>query len=241
MPEEKKLAIHARHVFKRFKQGNSYLDVLKDVTFDAKFNEMTMIVGPSGSGKTTLLSIIAGTLDFDKGELDVLNVPIHELNKEEITSFRAKNIGFIFQQFHLIKTLNCQDNVSIPLLLNNYSAKDAIELSRIALEKVGLKGRETEKPVLLSGGQQQRVAIARALVHEPAIVICDEPTSALDAETGASVMELLQAIAKDANRSVVIVTHDNRIYKYANRVVKINDGVITSDENLNNANDVILH
>lgn len=229
MPD-KPIAVHARNVSKRFTQGNYFIDALRDINFDSRFQEMTMIVGPSGSGKTTLLSIIAGTLSFDKGELDVLNTPLHQLTPEEITVFRAKNIGFIFQQFHLIKTLNCLENVSIPLLLNNYSLKEATEIARISLEKVGLKGRETEKPVLLSGGQQQRVAIARALVHNPPIIICDEPTSALDAETGASMMEMLKSISSDPKRCVIIVTHDSRIFKYADRIVKINDGKIICDE-----------
>lgn len=229
MPDSK-IAVHARNVSKRFIQATYYIDALKDINFDACFQQMTMIVGPSGSGKTTLLSIVAGTLTFDKGELDVLNVPIHNLSTEEVTAFRAKNIGFIFQQFHLIKTLNCQENVAIPLLLNGYSMKDAIEIARSSLEKVGLKGRETEKPVLLSGGQQQRVAIARAVVHNPSIIICDEPTSALDAETGYAMMDMLKEMSNSPDRAVIIVTHDSRIFKYADRIVKISDGKILSDE-----------
>lgn len=228
-----KIAVHARNLSKRFVRADYYVDALKDVTFDARFGEMTMIVGPSGSGKTTLLSVIAGTLPFDKGELDVLNTELHNLSAEEITAFRAKNVGFIFQQFHLIKNLNCQENVSIPLLLNNVSKKTAIERARVSIEQVGLKGRELERPFVLSGGQQQRIAIARALVHNPSIIICDEPTSALDAETGASMMDMLKKISSDPKRCVIIVTHDSRIFKYADRLVKISDGVITSDEHLN--------
>lgn len=230
MPEK---AVHVRSVSKTFRSGTIDVHALKDVNFDAREGELLMIVGPSGCGKTTLLSVIAGTLRFDKGEVDVFNYSLHDMNNDAITEFRKKNIGFIFQQFHLIKTLNILENISIPLMLNGYSRSIALEKADIMLEKVGLKGRGYERPSNLSGGQQQRVAIARALVHEPRLLICDEPTSSLDAESGAHILELMTEIAKTPERCVIVVTHDSRIFKYADRVAKMDDGrVMAIEDNL---------
>jgi putative ABC transport system ATP-binding protein len=223
-----RLAVHARHVSKSFSTGVSLVKALRDVNFDARFGELLMIVGPSGCGKTTLLSVIAGTLRFDKGEVDVMNQSLHDMNDDQITNFRKVNVGFIFQQYHLIRTLNCMENVSIPMILNGYTRSDAQDAARDVLEKVGLNGRELEFPKNLSGGQQQRVAIARALVHNPKLIICDEPTAALDAATGEKVLELLVEVAKNPDRGVVLVTHDNRIFKYADRIAKMDDGKVTS-------------
>lgn len=215
-----------RKVSKDFCQGGDCVHALKAVDFDAYFGELLMIVGPSGCGKTTLLSVIAGTLRFDSGEIDVMEKPLEKMTDNEITLFRRKNIGFIFQQFHLIKTLTNEENVSIPLILNGFPQKEARDKAREMLAKVGLEGRELESPRNLSGGQQQRVAIARALVHDPKVVICDEPTSALDAENGHKIMELLVNVAKDADRTVILVTHDSRIFKYADRLAKMDDGSV---------------
>lgn len=226
--EQYKLAVHARHVFKTFSTGVSLVKALHDVNFDARFGELLMIVGPSGCGKTTLLSVIAGTLKFDKGEVDVMNQSLHEMNEDQITRFRKVNVGFIFQQYHLIKTLNCLENVSIPMILNGYNLSDSKDAARDVLSKVGLGGRELEYPKNLSGGQQQRVAIARALVHNPKLIICDEPTAALDASTGEKILEILVEVAKNPGRGVVLVTHDSRIFKYADRIAKMDDGKVTS-------------
>lgn len=220
-------AVHVRKVSKDFCQGGDCVHALKAVDFDAYFGELLMIVGPSGCGKTTLLSVIAGTLRFDAGEIDVMEKPLEKMTDNEITLFRRKNIGFIFQQFHLIKTLTNEENVSIPLILNGFPQNEARTKARAMLAKVGLEGRELESPRNLSGGQQQRVAIARALVHDPKVVICDEPTSALDAENGHKIMELLVDVAKDADRTVILVTHDSRIFKYADRLAKMDDGSVT--------------
>lgn len=225
---EKPIAVHARHVSKSFQAGANTVHALQDVNFDARKGELLMIVGPSGSGKTTLLSVIAGTLRFDSGEVDVFDHSLHNMSEEQITEFRKKSIGFIFQQFHLIKTLNILENISIPLLLNGWKRSDALEKASIMLERVGLKGRGLERPLNLSGGQQQRVAVARALIHEPPLLICDEPTSALDAESGARILELMTDIARTPDRCVIVVTHDARIFKYADRVTKMDDGRILS-------------
>lgn len=217
-------AVDVRGVYKKFHQGGDCIEALKDVSIQAGTGELIMIVGPSGCGKTTLLSVIAGTLFFDRGEIDLFGQPLHSLQQKEITNFRRKHIGFIFQQYHLIPTLNCLENVMIPLLLNAVPSSEASERAAIALQKVGLKGREKENPKKLSGGQQQRVAIARALVHEPKLIICDEPTAALDAETGIKVMDLMKDLSAAGERCMLIVTHDNRIFKYADRIVKMDDG-----------------
>lgn len=219
-------AVNVKGVFKQFRQGSDCIDALKDVSLQVGNCELVMIVGPSGCGKTTLLSVIAGTLFFDRGEIDLFGHSLHRLTNKEITSFRRKNIGFIFQQYHLIPTLNCLENVAIPLLLNSVNRGEAHQRAAHALEQVGLKGREKVNPRKLSGGQQQRVAIARALVHEPKLVICDEPTSALDAETGVRVMDLLKGVAAKENRCLLVVTHDSRIFKYADRIVKMDDGKV---------------
>lgn len=234
MPDNlKPIAVHARHLSKSFRTGSSVVHALRDVNFDARKGELLMIVGPSGCGKTTLLSVIAGTLRFEGGEVDVLDHSLHDMKEAIVTEFRKKNIGFIFQQYHLIKTLNILENISIPLLLNGFNRSYALDKANEMLLKVGLKGRGLERPLNLSGGQQQRVAIARALVHEPPLLICDEPTSALDAESGARILELMTEIARTPARSVIIVTHDSRIFKYADRVVSMDDGQVKNVEDGN--------
>lgn len=232
MPDPKKpYAVNVKGVSKTFGAGATAIAALKEVDFHTYEGELQMIVGPSGCGKTTLLSVIAGTLHIDNGEIDVLGHRLQQMRETDITEFRKKNVGFIFQQYHLIKSLSCMENVSLPLLLNNYSAKEAEAQAITMLGLVGLKGREHEKPKNLSGGQQQRVAIARALVHKPPLIICDEPTAALDADSGAAVMELLQSVARTDGRTVIVVTHDSRIFKFADRVVTMDDGrVVESSE-----------
>ena len=218
------LAVDVKGVYKQFRQGGDCIEALKNVSLQAFTNELLMIVGPSGCGKTTLLSVIAGTLFFDRGEIDLFGRMLHTLSEKDITRFRRQHIGFIFQQYHLIPTLNCLENITIPLLLNAVPAAEAETRAAAAMEKVGLKGREKEDPRKLSGGQQQRVAIARALIHEPRLVICDEPTAALDADTGMRVMDLMKEIAGMDDRCMLVVTHDNRIFKYADRMVEMDNG-----------------
>ena len=217
-------AVQVRNVSKTFGTGDARTQALKGVNFDTRLGELLLIVGPSGCGKTTLLSIIAGTMQFDSGEIDVFENRLHTMNKPAITDFRRRDIGFIFQQFNLIPTLSCLENISVPLLLNCVSRREAEARSREAMKLVGLESKTREQPTNLSGGQQQRVAIARALVHEPRLIICDEPTSALDKDTGAKIMELLHDVAKAPNRSVIVVTHDTRIFRYADRMTEMEDG-----------------
>lgn len=185
-----------------------------------------MLVGPSGCGKTTLLSAIAGTLRIESGSIQVFGHPLEKMSGSALTRFRAKNIGFIFQQFNLIPTLSIAENVGVPLLIQGVSSSKALKRSREILEKVGLGNRWKDRPTKLSGGQQQRVAIARALIHEPPLVICDEPTAALDAQNGEIVMDLFRQVARASDRAVIIVTHDNRIFSYADRIARMDDGEI---------------
>ena len=223
-PKANGYAVHVRNITKSFGQGEARVEALKGVNFDAREGELLLIVGPSGCGKTTLLSVIAGTLEFDSGEVDVFGSPLHAMTKSQITAFRAKNIGFIFQQFHLIPALTCVENISVPLLINGVPRKEAEAKADSLLEYVGLKGRGNDHPNKLSGGQQQRIAIARALVHDPKLVICDEPTSALDKDTGARIMELLRTVARAPGRCVIVVTHDPRVYHFGDRMTEMDDG-----------------
>lgn len=199
---------------------------LKDASLEVYEGELMMIVGPSGCGKTTLLSVIAGTLHFDTGSIDVLGNQLEKMSKDAITRFRSINIGFIFQLFHLIPTLTTVENACIPLIIQGKARSEASDVAKDILEKVGLGDKYDKLPRQLSGGQQQRVAMARALVHNPPLVICDEPTSALDFETGIKVMEILKHIAQTHNRTVIVVTHDHRIFHYADRVVEMDDGTV---------------
>jgi putative ABC transport system ATP-binding protein len=230
----KNIAVKTSTVCKGFGSGETRTEVLKEVNFEARMGELLMLVGPSGCGKTTLLSVIAGTLGVDRGEVEVFDAPLHSLDKPAVTKFRAANIGFIFQQYNLIPTLNCIENVSVPLRIQGATASVAEKKAAQMLETVGLGQRMHHRPNMLSGGQQQRVAIARALVHDPKLIICDEPTAALDSENGAKVMELLRGVAAKPDRCVIIVTHDNRIFKHADRMVHMEDGRIDHTETKQN-------
>ena len=221
-----KIAIQARGVAKSFGAGDSRVQALKGVDLDVNFGEMMMVVGPSGCGKTTFLSVICGTLQFDAGAVNVFGQDLSAMRDREVTAFRGKNVGFIFQQFNLIPTWTAVENVSIPLLLRGVSRKDAESEATRILEAVGIGEKRNTYPSQLSGGQQQRVAIARALVHEPRLIICDEPTASLDALTGHKVLELLKEVACRPDRCVIVVTHDSRIFSFADRIAEMEDGQV---------------
>jgi putative ABC transport system ATP-binding protein len=221
---EIKPAVIARDVTKSFGVGDSRTVALKGTDFGTHEGELHLVVGPSGCGKTTLLSVVAGTLKWDSGDIEVLGTRLNDLSPAEITAFRGRHIGFIFQQFNLIPTLTCIENISVPLLLNGAKRSVAERKAADLLAQVGLADKGRKRPTELSGGQQQRIAIARALSHEPRLLICDEPTSALDSETGHSIMDLLSTAARSPGRCVIIVTHDPRIYRYADRITEMEDG-----------------
>ncbi|MFZ4777363.1 MAG: ABC transporter ATP-binding protein, partial [Terrimicrobiaceae bacterium] len=212
------LAIDVADVVKSFPAGDSRTYALKGATLTAKFGELLMIVGPSGCGKTTLLSVICGTLKCEEGSLTIFDHDLRRMKDWQITLFRCVNVGFIFQQFNLIPTLTAVENASIPLILNGVSTKKAVQRAGEVLAEVGLADKLHSYPAQLSGGQLQRVAISRALVHEPRLIICDEPTASLDAAAGQKTLDLLKSSALQPDRCVIVVTHDNRIYHFADRI-----------------------
>jgi putative ABC transport system ATP-binding protein len=217
-------AVHCRNVVKTYGTGSSAVTALRGIDLDVKTGELMMLVGPSGCGKTTLISVIAGILNQDSGECIVFDNDLKAIGNKARTKFRGQSIGFVFQSFNLLPTLTAAENASVPLLINGMPRRKANAQATQMLERVGLGGRANSLPSELSGGQQQRVAIARALVHSPRLVVCDEPTSALDHETGHKVMELLREIAIAEGRALVIVTHDARIFEFADRIAQMDDG-----------------
>ena len=219
-------AVRCRGVTKAYGTGQAQVRALRGIDLDVMASEMLMLVGPSGCGKTTLISVIAGVLDRDGGECTVFGEDFARMSPAARTRFRGANIGFVFQSFNLIPTLTIAENVAVPLLLNGVRRKEAINRARELLDRVGLEGRSGDVPAKLSGGQQQRVAIARALIHEPRLIVCDEPTSALDHETGHKIMELLKGVAMSQGRALVVVTHDNRIFQFGDRIAHMDDGAV---------------
>lgn len=227
------IAARAQDIVMEFPSGAGKLRVLHGVSLDVPFGEMTMIVGPSGCGKTTVLSILSGTLTPSGGDVFLLNENLTRMSDQGRVKLRRRQIGFIFQQYNLIPTLTAAENASIPLLADGVSMIIAQRKAEVLFEKLGLAGQANKYPRQLSGGQQQRVAIARALIHEPALIVCDEPTSALDAMSGQAAMTLLEAAAKDSARAVVVVTHDDRIHHFADRVIAMEDGRILTSSRSN--------
>ncbi len=220
------LAVRVRGVRKSFGSGDTVTQALRGVDLDVPYGELLMLVGPSGCGKTTLVSIVAGTLEPTDGEIRVLGNDLAAMPKHRIVRFRRENVGFIFQAYNLLPALSAVENASVPLLIAGWRRKHAVEVAATFLERLGLGDRLTNLPSELSGGQQQRVAIARALVHEPRLLVCDEPTSALDAANGQITMELIQEVAVQPNRAVIVVTHDSRVYSFADRIASMEDGRI---------------
>jgi len=219
-------AVSCRDVQKHFGEGETRVQALRGVEFVARFGELSFLVGPSGCGKTTLISVIAGLLDRTGGELSVLGVEIDGLTPGERVLFRRKNVGFLFQQYNLLPAFTAAENVAVPLLIGGILRKEALERARSLLARLGLSQRTEALPSQLSGGQQQRVALARALVHEPRLVICDEPTAALDHASGEAVMDLLAGNAVHPDRAVIVVTHDTRVFHYAQSIAHMDDGRI---------------
>lgn len=220
------IAVSCRDVTKEFGQGDSRTLALRGIDLDIDMGKMTFLVGESGSGKTTLLSVIAGLLDATRGEVAVLGENLAKLSARQQVLFRRRNLGFVFQQFNLLPALTAAENVAVPLFAAGVSQDKAVKRAEELLTKLGLGERVHHRPSQLSGGQQQRVAIARALIHDPRLIVCDEPTSALDAATGHAVMELLTSFAVQADRAVIVVTHDSRIFNFADSIAHMTDGRI---------------
>ncbi|MCB1681086.1 MAG: ABC transporter ATP-binding protein [Rhodospirillales bacterium] len=223
-------AVTLQNIVKDFPVGDRRsIRVIHDVSCAVRMGELTMLVGPSGCGKTTLISIMSGILTPTGGSVDVMGQDLTRLSDRKKVIFRREHIGFIFQQFNLLPALTAAENAAMPLIAGGIPVSDARKKGAALLETLGM-GEHLEKlPRQLSGGQQQRVAIARALVHEPKLIVCDEPTASLDAKTGQSVMDILRTAANDQKRAVLVVTHDNRIYHFADRILEMSDGQITGE------------
>ena len=224
-------AVRCDDIHKSFGSGETRVEVLRGIDFTAAMGDITFLVGPSGCGKTTLVSIIAGLLDATSGTVELFGTEVARLSSRDRVLFRRKNLGFVFQQYNLLPTLSAAENAAVPLLAAGVPRKSALDRAAHVLDRLGLGSRTKALPKVLSGGQQQRVALARALVHEPRLVICDEPTAALDAESGHAVMELLSQTAVHPDRAVIVVSHDNRVFHFADRLAFMNDGTITKTEN----------
>jgi len=223
-------AIHATGLTKWFGEGDVKTYAVRDASFDASFGEMVYVVGPSGSGKTTLLSIMSGILRPNAGTVTVKGTDIWHLGKDQIAEFRLHTIGFVFQDYHLFPRLTTAENVAIPLILQRRPWPQAMDEAVRYLEIVGLKDRVHLPPVKLSGGEQQRVAIARAMVSRPDVLILDEPTASLDGDTGRTILRFVKERVLTDARSIVIVTHDDRIFEFANRIIHMEDGRLTGVE-----------
>jgi putative ABC transport system ATP-binding protein len=221
-------SVRCTNVTKTFGTGRTAVQALRGVNLEVRTGELMMLVGPSGSGKTTLISILAGVLARDGGDCSVLDRDYSKMSVDDTTRFRGRNIGFVFQAWNLIPTLTAVENVAVPLIILGTPRYTATKRGSEMLRKVGLDDRMMQSlPFDLSGGQQQRVAIARSLVHNPRLIVCDEPTSALDSETGRKVMELMRQLAVGNERALIVVTHDARIFDFADRIAMMDDGVIS--------------
>ncbi len=224
------IAVRVRGVTKHFGSGEQRVQALRGIDWDVYRGEMTLLVGPSGCGKTTLLSVIAGILDCDSGEVSIFGQLVTAMSDRARTNFRARNIGFVFQQYNLLPALTAAENAAIPLLIAGWSRERAVRRAGAVLGAIGMAKKLDALPSQLSGGEQQRVAIARGLVHEPRLLVCDEPTASLDRETGLAVMGLVREAAVRPDRAVIIVTHDIRIFEFGDRIAHIDDGLIVDVE-----------
>jgi putative ABC transport system ATP-binding protein len=230
-PASSTAAVRCRGVTKEFGANGTKTLALRGVDADVDDGQLTLLVGPSGCGKTTLISIIAGLLNPTQGSVAVLGTELAQLSGRRLVEFRARNIGFVFQQYNLLPALSAAENAAVPLIINGWPRAQALERARAILATVGLENRANNFPSQLSGGEQQRVAIARALIHEPRLLVCDEPTSALDARSGHTVMEMIKHVAVQPGRVVIVVTHDSRVFEFGDRMIEMTDGRISNGGN----------
>jgi putative ABC transport system ATP-binding protein len=221
--------INIHNITKTYNKGATKIEALKEISFSIENGEIVALMGASGSGKSTLLSLIGGLDKCDSGSISVDEENISALNAEKLADFRRDDVGFVFQQFHLIPTLSVVENIILPLLPSGIKKAECYSVAREALEKVGLGDREKHLPGELSGGEQQRVAIARALVNKPKIILADEPTGDLDSKTGEKILELLQSLNQKEKVTIIIATHDDKIAKKAKRKIVLEDGKVIED------------
>lgn len=213
-------------VWKKYTMGEVEVNALRGINIGIKKGEFVAIIGPSGSGKSTMMNLI-GCLDTpSKGIVYLKSQDISKLDESDLSSLRGKTIGFIFQQYNLIQSMSAFDNVKLPMEFLEYNDKDAIKRTKELLKLVGLEDKMRNRPTQLSGGQQQRVAIARSLASDPEIILADEPTGALDSVTGKEVLELLHNLWKEQKKTIIMVTHNLSIAKYANIIIELKDGEV---------------
>lgn len=222
--------IEVKNLFKLYRVGDSIVRALNGINLSIYAGEFCAIVGTSGSGKSTLLNMLAGLEKPTKGEVIINGEHMEKLKEDQLVSFRRDHIGFIFQSFHLIGTMNALENVALPLSFRGERKESRLKKADAMLDMVNLKKHKKHLPNQMSGGQQQRVGVARALVVEPEIIFADEPTGNLDSHTSKEVMELMQKVVREQNRTLVMVTHDNELAAYADRVFHIIDGEIVKIE-----------
>ncbi len=222
-------AIEASGLTRWFGEATARTIAVREVSFEARFHEMLYIVGPSGSGKTTLLSMLSGVLRPSGGTVRVEGTDLWSLSENQRAEFRLRTVGFVFQDYHLFPKLSTAENVAIPLILRRRDWKESLVAARGVLEVVGLANRAELPPGKLSGGEQQRVAIARAIVSAPDLLIFDEPTASLDGDTGRKIVEFVRTHLLAAHRCILIVTHDDRIYEFADRILRMEDGRLIGD------------
>lgn len=224
--------LRIKDLHKSYTHGSNTAHVLKGINLDIEEGSFISILGRSGSGKTTLLNVISTLLEYDKGKIIIDGQDISKASKKKINIIRNNYIGFVFQEFNLVKDMTVLDNVATPLILNGVSFKEARARAKVALAKVGLEQYIKVRPPELSGGQQQRVAIARAIVNDQKIILCDEPTGALDDYTAIEILKILQELSK--TKTIIMVTHDEEFAKkYSNRIIMLVDGNVVKDEILN--------
>lgn len=223
-------AIIVKELYKFYRVGDSVVRALDGVSFEVSEGEFCAIVGTSGSGKSTLLNMIAGLEKPTRGQVVIDGHHIEKLNESELVKFRRDNVGFVFQSFHLLGTMNALENVALPLTFRGESLKSRMKKADEMLKLVGLTKHRKHLPRQMSGGQQQRVGVARALVADPRILYCDEPTGNLDSHTSEDVMRLMQRVVREQNRTMVMVTHDDHLARYADRIFHIIDGKIVKIE-----------
>ena len=230
-----KAAITAEEISVTYGAGHTAVRALDKVNLRFRAGEMALVMGPSGSGKTTLLSVLGCLLTPDAGNVSVMGRPVTRLSEAKRGVIRQHNIGYIFQAFRLFHSLNAIENVTIALEISGRPRGEAKDAAMTALDSVGLADKLRLKPNELSGGEKQRVAIARALVNDPPIILADEPTASLDSISGSQIAEMLMQIAQEQQRLVIVVSHDPRIVQFGSRIVKMQDGRVTEDVEVNNA------
>ena len=232
---ERKPLIEVKNVRKIYRMGVERVVALDNVSLDIYRGEIICFLGKSGSGKSTFLNMVAGLEKPTKGEIIIGGIPIHKLDETKVTLFRQKNVGFIFQSYNLLPMFTAIENVSLPLMFRGIEKKKRERIAKETLEAVGLLGYENRKPSQMSGGQQQRVGIARALAGNPRIIFADEPTGNLDTNTTKEVMDLIKKQVRENRQTLIMVTHDQTIAQFADRIITIKDGNIQSINQLTNA------